>query len=166
MKIRTLILLVVFAAIAIFAAMNWNAFMAPTRLTLGFAAIDAPLGIIMLGLLAFLSLLFLVYLVYLQTAVLFDTRRQTREVQANRELADQAEASRFTELRNFLSEELRKNEARDADAKAELLGRMAQLEREMRAAIDQSGNVLSAYIGELEDRLERREGGPASLPPS
>lgn len=165
MKTRSLILLLVFAGVAIFAALNWHAFLAPTPLSLGLVTVDAPLGLIMLGLLAFLSVLFLVYLVYIQTSVLFDARRQARELQANRELADQAEASRFTELRNFLNAELRKKESLDAETKAVLLGRMEQLEREMRAAIDQTGNALSAYIGELEDRLEKREGGPASHPP-
>jgi len=165
MKIRSLILLLVFAGIAIFAVLNWHVFLAPTPLSLGLVTFDAPLGLIMLGLLAFLSVLFLVYLVYIQTSVLFDARRQARELHANRELADQAEASRFTELRNFLSMELQKQEALDAETKAALLGRMEQLERDMRAAIDQSGTVLSAYIGELEDRLEKREGGSASYPP-
>jgi len=166
MKFRTLILLLVFAGVTLFAALNWHAFLATTPLSLGLITFDAPLGLIMLGLLAFLSVLFLVYLVYIQTSVLFDARRQARELQANRELADQAEASRFTELRNFLSVELQKKEALDAETKTDLLGRIEQLEREIRAAIEQSGTVLSAYIGELEDRLEKREDGPASYPPA
>jgi hypothetical protein len=31
------------------------------------------------------------------------------------------------------------------------------MEQNLRAAVTQEGTTLSAYIGELEDRLERRE---------
>ena len=95
MKIRTLFLLIVVVVIIVFAALNWSAFMAPTTLSLGFATVQAPLGLIMLGLLVFLTGLFLVFVVYLQTSSLLETRRHARELQANRELADQAEASRL-----------------------------------------------------------------------
>ena len=53
-----------------------------------------------------LTLLFLVYVVYLQSSVLIESRRYARELQAQRELADQAEASRFSQLRAFLDSEL------------------------------------------------------------
>ena len=38
------------------------------------------------------------YVLSLQGSVLLETRRHTKELQAQRELADKAEASRFTEL--------------------------------------------------------------------
>ena len=96
MQIRTLLMLVVLGAIVLFAALNWSSFMAPTTMSLGFAAVQAPLGLILLGLMALLTALFLVFVVYLQTSVLLETRRHARELQTQRELADQAEASRFT----------------------------------------------------------------------
>jgi len=155
MKVRTLFLLIVVAAIAAFAALNWNAFMAPTTLSLGFAAVQAPLGLIMLGLLVFLTGLFLVFVVYLQTSVLLEARRHARELQANKELADQAEASRFTELRGFLEAELKRQAGLDAESRAALLTRLDQLDRDLRAMVEESANTLSAYIGELEDRIEK-----------
>ncbi|HNS14658.1 MAG TPA: hypothetical protein PKM08_04935 [Syntrophorhabdaceae bacterium] len=155
MKVRTLFLLIVVAAIAAFAALNWNAFMAPTTLSLGFAAVQAPLGLIMLGLLVFLTGLFLVFVVYLQTSVLLEARRHARELQANKELADQAEASRFTELRGFLEAELKRQAGLDAESRAALLARLDQLDRDLRAMVEESANTLSAYIGELEDRIEK-----------
>lgn len=155
MKVRTLFLLIVVAAIAAFAALNWNAFMTPTTLSLGFAAVQAPLGLIMLGLLVFLTGLFLVFVVYLQTSVLLETRRHARELQANKELADQAEASRFTELRGFLEAELKRQAGLDAESRAALLARLDQLDRDLRAMVEESANTLSAYIGELEDRIEK-----------
>lgn len=155
MKIRTILLLVVLGLIAAFAAFNWSVFMAPTTLFLGVATIQAPLGLVMLGLLVFLLVLFLVFVVYLQTTVLFDARRNARELQVSRELADQAETSRFTELRGYLEVELKKQAEQDGEAKAALLARLEQLERDLRSALEQSENTLSAYIGELEDRLEK-----------
>lgn len=155
MKVRTLFLLLTLAAIAAFTALNWSAFMTPTTLSLGVANVQAPLGLVMLGLVAFLAALFLVFVVYLQTSVLLEARRHARELQANRELAGQAEASRFTELRGFLEAELRRQAGLDAESRAILLARLDQLDRDLRSAVEQSGNTLAAYIGELEDRLER-----------
>ncbi|HIJ89361.1 MAG: LapA family protein [Desulfobulbaceae bacterium] len=155
MKVRTLFLLIVLIAITAFAALNWSAFMTQTTLSLGVANVQAPLGLVMLGMLAFLVALFLVFVVYLQTSVLFDARRNARELQASRELADQAEASRFTELRGFLEVELKKQADRGAEASGAVLARLDQLERDLRAVVEQSENTLSAYIGELDDRLEK-----------
>ncbi|MDR3410868.1 MAG: hypothetical protein P4L87_08000 [Formivibrio sp.] len=155
MKARTFLLLMVMILIAIFAALNWHAFMAPTTLSLGVADVQAPLGLVMLGMLAFLTALFLVFVVYLQTSVLLETRRHAREQQANRKLADQAEASRFTELRTFLDGELKRQASQDAESKAALLARMDLLERDLRTSVEQAGNTLAAYICEMEDRLEK-----------
>ncbi|MEW5889240.1 MAG: LapA family protein [Pseudomonadota bacterium] len=158
MQLRTLLLLLVLAAVAAFAALNWGAIAAPTTLSLGFAAIEAPLGLIMLALIVVLTTVFLLFVVYLQTTVLLDARRNARELRSQRELADQAEASRFSQLHTFLEEELRKIEERDAAALERMLARTEQLERELRTAVETAGNTLAAYIGELEDRLEGGRG--------
>jgi uncharacterized integral membrane protein len=126
MPLRNVLLLVVLVAVAVFAALNWSVIMAPTTLSLGFAEVQAPLGLVLLGVIALLSVLFLAYVVYLQSSVLLEARRHARELQASRELADQAEASRFTELR------------------AHLDTRLTDIE-----------NSLSAQLGELRDRLDR-----------
>lgn len=155
MKVRTLFLLIVLVAISAFVALNWSAFMVPTTLSLGVAVFQAPLGLVMLGLLAFLTALFLVFVVYVQASVLLDARRHARELQANRELADQAEASRFTELRRFLEGELKRLEGLDAESRAAVQARLDQLDHDLRSAVEEAGNTLAAYFGELEDRLER-----------
>lgn len=155
MKIRTLLLLIALGLITVFAALNWSAFMTPTTLSLGVAEAQAPLGLVMLGLLAFLLAVFLVFVVYLQTSVLFDARRNARELQASRELADQAEASRFTELRGFLEVELKRQADLGADSRAAMFARLDQLDRDLCSRLEQAENTLSAYIGELDDRLER-----------
>jgi len=161
MKLPTLLLLFVFTLIAAFAALNWNVFMAPTELSLGYTSMQMPLGLVMLGLLVFMTALFLMFAVYMQTTMLLESRRYAKELQANRELADKAEASRFTELRAVLETEFKEQAQRASDAHAGLLARIEQLERGLREQVEQSGNTLAAYIGELEDRLEKRGTPPA-----
>src|SRR6266853_680942 len=68
MRARTLVLLVILIAIGIFAAVNWKAIVAPTTLSLVVADVQAPLGLIMLGITVLLTVLFLLFLVYLQTS--------------------------------------------------------------------------------------------------
>jgi hypothetical protein len=159
MKIRTLLMLVVLAVIAGFVALNWTAFMTPTTLSLGLGETHAPLGMVMLGLMLALVALFLAFVVYLQTSVLFDARHHARELRTNRELADKAEASRFTELRAALDSGLTRQSELDAASHAALLTRIDQLDRGLRAALEQTESSLSAYVGELEDRYEKGAAG-------
>jgi len=105
-RIRTLIVVFLFLLVVLFAALNWAAFTAPTELWLGVATVRAPLGLILLAVIVFLAAVFLGYVVYLQTSFLMEARRNARELQAQRGLADQAEASRFTELRGHLDARL------------------------------------------------------------
>ena len=165
MRLRTVLMIVLVAAIVAFVALNWSAFAAHTPLSLGFWTVEAPVGVMLLVPLALLTVLFLIYVVYLQTSMLLQGRRHARELQSHRELAEQAETSRFSELRTLLETELKTLATRRDDSKGELLGRLDRLESELRAAIEQSGTSVSAYIGELEDRLERGAAGPAGHGP-
>lgn len=145
MGVRSAFLFIIVLLIAALAALNWNTLATPGTVSLGFMEVAAPLGLIMLALTASLGVFFLAYVLYLQSTVLLETRRHTRELSAQRELADKAEASRFTELRTFL--ELQ--EQRRAE-------RSAELHQAMLARVDQSDNVVAAHLGQLEDRLDRR----------
>ena len=165
MYLRTLFILIVLGAVAIFAAINWKAFMAPTALSVVFATLEAPLGLILLVVIGLLTLLFLLYVVYLQSSVLMENRRNARELQAQRELAEHAEASRISQLRSFLESELRKVGEKTEESKIAVLAKLEGVERELRAVVEQSGNTLAAYIGEIEDRLERAPGGRLSKDP-
>ena len=156
MKIRVFVLFGVFALLIVFMILNWATIMAPTSLNLAVAQVNAPLGLVMLGIIAILTALFLIYIVYLQTSVLFEARRHAKELQNNRELADKAEASRFTELRQFMDTEIQKQAIVQADYKSAILSKMDALNTDIHRAMDVSGNSLSAYIGELEDRMELR----------
>jgi|SRR6266850_319359 uncharacterized integral membrane protein len=166
MYLRTLLILIVIGAVALFAAINWNAFMAPTTLSVVFANVEAPLGLILLAVVGALTLLFLLYVVYLQSSVLVENRRNARELQTQRELAEQAEVSRINQLRSFLESELRRLGEKTEESKVAVLAKLEALERELRSVIEQSGNTLAAYIGEIEDRLERTSGERSSKDPA
>ena len=62
--------------------------MSETTLSVGFTTVQAPLGLVLLIVTALLALLFLIYVVYLQSSVLLENRRQSRELQNQREIAE------------------------------------------------------------------------------
>jgi uncharacterized integral membrane protein len=156
--LRTLLIVLVLGVVVVFALLNWSVFTAPTVLSIGFTTVEAPLGLILLGAIVALTLLFLIYLVYLQATALMESRQYSRELKNQRELADRAEESRFTELRSSLQTELRRIADLMADSNTAMNTRLDGLARDLRSAIEQSTNSLSAYLGEIEDRLERTGG--------
>jgi mannitol-specific phosphotransferase system IIBC component len=167
MGLRTAVLLIVVLLIAALAALNWGTIATPTLISIGFMQVTAPLGLIMLGLTALLGIFFVAYVVYLQSSILMETRRHTKEMQAQRDLADKAEASRFTELRSFLETQENVHMARNAERHAALLARIEQVEAAARQRAEQSENSIAAHIGQLEDRLERRPAATlAAMPPA
>ena len=157
MHVRTIIISITILAIAALAALNWAALSAPASVSLGVASIEAPLGLIMLGLTALLGAVFLAYVFYLHSSVMLEARRHNKEMTAQRELADKAEASRFTELRVFLEAQQQQELAAQKESAAALSARLDQLEKALEARAEQSDNGVAAQIGELEDRLERRQ---------
>ena len=124
-----------------------SAFVTPTTLSLAFTDVQAPLGLVMLIVTGIVSGLFLVYILVQQAGVIMESRRATKELNAQRELADKAEASRFTELRSFL----------DVQHSA-MLARMDALEARMSNRLKESDNSTAAYVGQLEDQLQRQGG--------
>lgn len=155
MKLSSSILLLLLVLVGVFAALNWTVFSTSTVLNLGVADIQAPLGLIMLGALVAVAAMFLLYVVYLQSTVLLDARGHAKELQANRKLADQAEASRFTELRDFLNAELKRAQDANQQNQDAILQRVSELERAVLLGIEQSGNSLAANLGEIDDRLRQ-----------
>jgi len=153
--VRVLVLFLALLLMAVFTLLNWPAFVAPSALSLGFTTVQAPLPMLLLIGFVFISVWFVVWAVQLQGKAMLESRRQAKDLQVQRELADKAEASRFTELRGYLAAELaRINQAPD-DTRRAITTQLEQLHQEHRAALDEATNSLSAYIGQLEDRLER-----------
>ena len=155
MSLRIGIALLLAVLFAVFVGVNWSVFIAPTTLSILIATVQAPLGLVMLGVLGLVVLLFAVYMAWWQGRILLDTRRHTKEMQSQRELADKAEASRFSELRLYLEGELRKIEAQAAAGTREIGARVDVLQRQLQDKLDESTRSLSAYVGEVDDKLDR-----------
>jgi Na+-transporting methylmalonyl-CoA/oxaloacetate decarboxylase gamma subunit len=158
MYLRTLLIIVVIGLLAVFALLNWSVFLAQTTLSVGFTTVEAPLGLILLSVTGVLTLLFLIYVVYLQSSALVESRRFSRELQAQREIADHAEASRFNQLQSFLTAEIGQLAQQTLESKTATLAKLDEVERDLRTAIEQSANTLAAYLGEIEDRFDRFRG--------
>jgi uncharacterized integral membrane protein len=136
LRTQLLFVLVVLVVLAAFAALNWTVLAAPAPLNVLVARIEAPPGLVMLAVAIALTLLYL-------------------ELLAQRKLADDAEASRFTALRSYLEGELAQLKTRPDEAVRGVMERVAQVEQTLRREIQEAGNTLAAYIGEVEDRLTR-----------
>ena len=160
MHFRTIILALIVLAIAALAALNWPALAAYSAVNLGVSTVQAPLGVIMLGLTVLLGIFFIGYVLSLQTSVLLETRRHNKEMQAQRELADKAEASRFTELRAVL-------EAQHVQGQTAVLDRLEALETRSHLRSKELENSTAAYIGQLEQQMrERQPDDRLFVPPS
>jgi len=155
MNLRKLSIVVALVLLTIFAALNWTAFTTPTTLSLLFLQVQAPLGVIMLLVTVLVSGLFLVYILFQQAGIILEARRYAKVLTSQRELAEKAEASRFVEMRTLLDAELRKLEAQGAAGTRELSARIERLEQQLVDKFAESTRTLSAYVGEVEDKLDR-----------
>jgi hypothetical protein len=69
--------------------------------------------------------------------------------------AFQAVYSPFCELRSFPEGELRKVEAQAAAGTREIGARVDALQKQLQDKLDESTRSLSAYVGEVDDKLDR-----------
>lgn len=132
--------ILVLGLLAAFTIANWHVLAMPVEVSLLVATIQAPAGIILLGGTALLLVLLGAYTLSLHTSTLLEARRHAKELREQRLLADQAEASRFTELNAAMQKEF------------------ADLRAEMQRMSTESSNSLAAAIGEVEDKLDRAMG--------
>jgi hypothetical protein len=158
MNLRTIIFLLSLLVVCIFAALNWNAIIAPTSVSILVTRVEAPLGLILLSMMILLAVVALGFALHIKTMMLVESRHHARTTQELRKLADQAEASRLTELQRFLETELRRQMNQTDEVRTDVLNRLDLVERNVKASVEQGGNILAAYIGELEDRLEHESG--------
>lgn len=153
MRTRMTLLIVAIVLMAGFAALNWSEFVRPAQLSWGWNNAEAPLGLILLAVIAVSWVGFLLGSAYLETSYQLAAHRNSKALEAQRLLADKAEASRFTELRSYL-------ESRDAVALARENAATAGLEhaskrdqQELLAAIDRLDAKLAIYTGDLAERV-------------
>lgn len=148
MHFRSIILTLIVLAIALLAALNWPALSTPSPVQLGLTTLQAPLGLIMLALTVLLGVFFIAYVLSLQSSVLLEARRHSKELQVQRELADKAEASRFTELRAVL-------EAQHLQGQNALIERLDRLDARWQTRSQELENSTAAYLGQLEQQLRQ-----------
>lgn len=156
MRFRTILLALAILLIAGFVALNVDEFTRISVLSLGFTTVQVSLGLVMLLLLIVTLVIFLASTLYMQSKHVLEARTHTRELNAQRELADKAEASRFTELRAYLEEQTLAEQRRESALGTVLEDRFSQLQQALLARMEQTDNTLAAYMGELEDRLMGR----------
>ena len=53
---------------------------------------------------------------------------------------------------------LREQNEQTREFKNTVLARLEELERDLHSTVEQSGNSIAAYLGEIEDRFERAAG--------
>jgi len=148
MRVRSIALIAAGALAAVFIIINWSVFAAPASFYFVIGTVSLPIGVVMLGLIALVTLGYAIYLGIWQSKLLMDYRRQSKELQAQRSLADDAEASRFTALSALLKDEMTKQDAR-------LEAAFTALRNEMR----DTEHSIAATLGEMDDRQRRVGGG-------
>lgn len=164
MSLKSLLLLIIGIAVLAFVGLNWAAMNTPTDLNLGFTEIRAPLGLVLLGLMAALSVVFVAMVAYTQGTVLVETRRHAKELAAQRELADKAEASRFTDLRAHLDKEMTRLTESVAMQTREMLSRVDRAEMGLRdrpvdAEVSRLVQAVENHNRDLHARVDRLEMG-------
>jgi mannitol-specific phosphotransferase system IIBC component len=158
MRARLLFIVLAMLLVAGFAAMNWPQIVSPTSLNFGIFTMTGPLGLILLSVLAVTLVAFLVSSIHMQTVSLLDNRQHYKELQAQRDLADKAEASRFTDLRQHLDAQMREIHQRETIAATELEKAVAAGQREIRTQLELMNRTLASRLAEIEGRLEPRTG--------
>lgn len=170
MRARLLFVVVAILLVAGFAAQNWPEFLRTSPLTFGVIVEEASLGLILLGVFAVTMLVFLISSAMQDSRYVMESRRHAKSLQAQRDLAEKAEVSRFTDLRQQLDTHLRENRQRESIATSELEKAMLQNQRELRSQLETMHRTLDGRLTELESRLEARlerfqPTPPADLPP-
>lgn len=166
MRARMLLLVLAILAVGGFAYQNWSAIMQSSTLSFGVVQATAPLGLILLTLLGLTLLLFLVTTATMRSRSLHESRQLTRDLHAQRELADKAEASRFVDLRNHMDTQLRELRERETIAASEFEKSRMESQREIRTQLEQINRTLAARLNELESRLDGRLGAASGTPVS
>jgi len=132
-----MLVLVAAGLAALFVVLNWRVFAGPAKLNLLLTSVEVPVGAVMLLLLALTLLVLWIVVGSWQGTLIMEFRRQAKELQAQRLLAESAEASRFTELGTLIREEIAK----------------------LRTELQETEHSIAATLGEMDDRLRKRGQG-------
>ena len=155
MRTKILLLVIGIVLIAGFGALNVDEFTRTSTLNLGFTSMQLPLGLVMTVLVIAILLIFLVTTLYMHSTNLIETRKYAKQLNAQRELADKAEASRFTELRRYMESQAVLATNQGNDTVAAIDRRMMQTEKLLLQRLEQTDNTNAAFWGQHDDALVR-----------
>jgi hypothetical protein len=156
MRARLVFIILAALVVGAIAALNWPEVTRTSHLNFGVVMADAPLGAILFGAFLLTLVVFFVSTAIMESRNLLHWNRHSRELQAQRDLAERAEASRFTDLRQHIDTTLRESRQRDAIAGTEFEKSMLQSHRELRTNLENMNRSLMARLSELEARLGDR----------
>jgi hypothetical protein len=132
-RLKSLLILAASLLAALFIVLNWRVFAGPAKLNLVVTQAEVPVGIMMLMLFALALAVLWILVSGWQGTLLAEFRRQAKELEAQRQLAESAEASRFTELGTLIREEVAK----------------------LRTELQDTEHSIAATLGEMDDRLRK-----------
>ena len=98
MKIRHYVLIAMLFLLAIFVTANWPLVAATSNLNFLIREAEAPLGVVLCGVIIFQSILFIVFLAHIERAAALESRNRNKEIEKLRKIADDKEASRIYDL--------------------------------------------------------------------
>ncbi len=156
MRARWILLVLAVTAAAVVTLLNWAEFSRPSPLNLVWRTVDAPLALVLLGLLA------LTVVVSLASGIALRARQRRHEhdhaqaLKTQRDLADRAEASRFIDLRQALDAHVRESRDRERGLSNALEQVLQRQHRETRTQLEGLHRALGTRLGEMEARLEQR----------
>jgi DNA anti-recombination protein RmuC len=170
MRGRIVFIVIAALVVAAIAALNWPEFTRAEPLSFGVATARVPVGLLMLVLIGIVLAVFLVSSAIQESRYLLDHRRHSRALQAQRELAEKAETSRFTDLRQHFDSHLREVRQRDQVVATEFEKRLMHSHNELRAHLDRMHHAILARLAEIETRMpagaaERVATTPVDVPP-
>ena len=149
---------IVVAMLVIFAVLtvaNWSLFTAPATIDLLAVTVEGSLGLVLLGIVLVMAVLFALYALILRTTALVETRHHMKEMETQRHLADSAEASRFTGLREQIERQAAELRSSIEQSRAATLTGLKESEHAIATKLDETANALFAHIGQVDDKLNR-----------
>lgn len=156
MRARLVFIVLALLIVGGVAALNWPEFNRTTPMNFGIFTTEGSVGLFMLVAFGLTILVMLLSSAMQESRFILESNRQAKALQAQRDLADKAEASRFTDLRQHLDMHLRENRQREAIAATEFEKAMVQSQRELRTQLEQMSRAMDTRLTELQGRIDGR----------
>lgn len=139
-----------------FVVFNFEEFMRPSMLSFGGTVAEAPLGLLMLGVVVLMLVALVASNAWSRRRTVMERGHHYKTLEETRTLADNAEASRFTDLRNHIDARLRELRERDEITATEFHRAGIESQRELRNQLEQMNRAMMARLAEIETRLDAR----------